>query len=170
MAPKDDAFPAVVQLEKKVEDLLSTIAKIGQLSQEVVDSHSVHAVAPREPSHQATAADVSEQTEDGPQDLDMSIEVQRAGLERFRLMLSMFPFMQLPDDSTPETLARERPFLWMCILYVTSTPAERQDAALDKIRRQAADAIIHRHERSMDVLLGLLTCLGWCVLSPPANV
>lgn len=84
-------------------------------------------------------------------------------LNKFREWLTMFPFMVLPHDVTAASLKNDRPFLWSCIMNVTSMSVRQQAIMKEKIRVEAATRIIVNNERNMDVLLGLIAYLGWQV-------
>ncbi|KAM5372836.1 hypothetical protein ACJZ2D_007293 [Fusarium nematophilum] len=82
-------------------------------------------------------------------------------LNKFRDWLRNFPFMILPYDVTAEALRKERPFLWLCIMNITSMSVPQQLKLKDRIREEVATRVVVNHERSMDVLLGLITYLAW---------
>lgn len=85
-------------------------------------------------------------------------------LAKFRDWLANFPFLHIPPDLMAEQLCKERPFLWMIIMVVTSMSAPQQHQMRDKIWEEVAQRVIFNHERSLDVLLGLLVYLT-CVQS-----
>ncbi|KND92192.1 hypothetical protein TOPH_03057 [Tolypocladium ophioglossoides CBS 100239] len=67
-------------------------------------------------------------------------------LSKFRDWLTNFPFMHMPPGLTAKDLRRERPFLWM-------------------VREEVARRLVLNHERTMDMLLGLLAYLGWATMN-----
>lgn len=83
------------------------------------------------------------------------------GLAKIRTWLVNFPFMHLPGDATPESLRRDRPFTWLCIESLTSMSVTHQRALTERVRRELGQRIIMEHERSMDVLQGVLLVLSW---------
>ncbi|KAM5345319.1 hypothetical protein ACJ41O_011181 [Fusarium nematophilum] len=86
-------------------------------------------------------------------------------LNKFRDWLRNFPFMILPYDVTAEALRKERPFLWLCIMNITSMSVPQQLKLKDRIREEVATRVVVNHERSMDVLLGLITYLAWATMT-----
>lgn len=93
--------------------------------------------------------------------MEPSAEEAQTLLNRFRSWLPNFPFMHLPADVTPYNMQEERPFLWLCIRSITSTSGMQQRAMADKIRRELAERIVVNSERSLDLLLGIITVLAW---------
>ncbi|KAF4979890.1 hypothetical protein FZEAL_4001 [Fusarium zealandicum] len=85
-------------------------------------------------------------------------------LKKFREWLKYFPLMVLPYDMTAETLRKERPFLWLCIMNITSMSGPQQLKLKDRVREEVATRVIMNNERSMDVLLGLLCYLSWATM------
>ncbi|KAH7002074.1 hypothetical protein EDB80DRAFT_867093 [Ilyonectria destructans] len=86
-------------------------------------------------------------------------------LAKFRDWLKNFPFMILPPDTTAASLREERPFLWLCIMNITSMSAPQQLLMKERVREQIATRIVVNHERTMDVLLGLIAYLAWATLT-----
>jgi hypothetical protein len=86
-----------------------------------------------------------------------------AYLDKFRSWLPRFPFMVLPKDQTAENLRKEKPFLWLCIMNITTTSHPQQVKMKERVRQEAAQRVIVDHERSMDVLLGLVCYIAWQV-------
>lgn len=84
-------------------------------------------------------------------------------LAKFRDWLKNFPFMIIPPDTTAASLREERPFLWLCIMNITSMSAPQQLLMKERVREQIATRIVVNHERTMDVLLGLIAYLAWYV-------
>ncbi|KAK3360511.1 hypothetical protein B0T25DRAFT_629588 [Lasiosphaeria hispida] len=89
------------------------------------------------------------------------IEAEKT-LDRFRSeKLKYFPFVYLPETLTAAQLSAERPFLWLCIRGATTKSALGQQVIGEKIRRIVADKLIIQHEKSLEILLGLLAYMGW---------
>ncbi|KAF4122963.1 hypothetical protein GMORB2_6511 [Geosmithia morbida] len=87
-----------------------------------------------------------------------------ACLQRFRSWLVNFPFMHLPPDLTAASLREERPFLWLCVMNITSSSIPHTEKMKLKIRRELAEAIVVKHEPRMEILLGLLAYLSWAFM------
>lgn len=80
--------------------------------------------------------------------------------ERF---LACFPCVYLRDDMTSLQLRTERPFLWYIIMMVSSQSTPVQFAMGAVWQRIISQKMVVEHEKSMDLLQGLLVFLGWSV-------
>lgn len=74
-----------------------------------------------------------------------------------------FPFIAISKSTSAEELRREKPFLYIAIMAVTSTNYPQQIELSKVIIRQMAQRVFVDGERSMDLLLGILTLGGWFV-------
>ncbi|KAI5459808.1 hypothetical protein BGZ63DRAFT_258472 [Mariannaea sp. PMI_226] len=86
-------------------------------------------------------------------------------LKKFRDWLPNFPFMVLPHDVTAESLRKERPFLWLCIMNITTMSCPQNAILKERVRQEIAQRVIVNNERNMDVLLGLICYLAWATMS-----
>lgn len=82
-------------------------------------------------------------------------------LVKFRQWLEFFPFMHLDSDLTAEALQRESPFLWLCIMNVTSMSMPQQAMMRDRLRQEIAQRTILSNERSLELLQGLIILISW---------
>ncbi|KAK5655154.1 hypothetical protein OQA88_6053 [Cercophora sp. LCS_1] len=82
-------------------------------------------------------------------------------LTRFRAQLQYFPFVHLPAEVTVSELRDSRPFLWKCIMAIATLSVTKQRALGLQIHKLAAERLVVNHERTMDLLLGLLGYLAW---------
>lgn len=78
-----------------------------------------------------------------------------------RYMLIFFPFVYLPATVTSEQLRETYPFLWFSIMAITCRNVDRRLAMAEAVERFVAQKMVVDHEKSMDLLLGLLAMLGW---------
>ncbi|KAM4055196.1 RNase P, subunit Pop3 [Hirsutella rhossiliensis] len=171
------------QLEEKLEDLVSML----QASQQpAVDNDSVSSPSPQSlPSRldslaAAAAADKPpSQAESLPNmasalgpDAHLATNGPRAHpeptpeeaeiyLAKFRDWLVHFPFLHIPPELTAKRLRSERPFLWMCIMNLTSLSTSQVLMLRDKIREYIARNLVLDYQVNMDYLLGLLAILAW---------
>lgn len=88
-------------------------------------------------------------------------EEAEAYLAKFRHWLEAAPFMHIPADVTAGELRKEKPFLWTCIMNLTSMSNPQQRILREKVRQEVADRLVFGGDRSMDVLQGLVTFLTW---------
>lgn len=72
-----------------------------------------------------------------------------------------FPFVYIPSTTNAQLLRHERPFLWLSIMAVGSKSTSQQQALGRKIRQTAAQEMVVRSMRNIDLLLGLLAFIGW---------
>jgi len=72
-----------------------------------------------------------------------------------------FPFIHIPPTSNAQQLLRERPFLWLCIMAVSSKSATQQLALGGKVRQILGRRMLIELEKDHDLLLGLLAYIGW---------
>lgn len=83
-------------------------------------------------------------------------------MQRFQAtQIRYFPFIYIPPTISAADLRSDRPFLWLCLVAVTTKSPAKQSALGAKIRRIVADKLIVQCERSLDLLLGLLAYMGW---------
>ncbi|KAI1801524.1 hypothetical protein F4811DRAFT_459927 [Daldinia bambusicola] len=83
-------------------------------------------------------------------------------LSNFRTdKLKYFPFINITSKMTANQLRRERPFLWLCIMAISSKSSLQQQILSRKIRQMVAQEMIIGSTKSMDLLLGILAFIGW---------
>ncbi|KAF4988706.1 hypothetical protein FGRMN_9599 [Fusarium graminum] len=105
-------------------------------------------------SPSSVCEDTSALAEPTPEEAEMN-------LNKFREWLKAFPCMILPNDMTAATLRKEKPFLWLCIMNITSMSVAQQMKMKDRVRQEMATRIIINHERSLDCLQGLICYVSW---------
>jgi hypothetical protein len=82
-----------------------------------------------------------------------------------RAFIPFFPFVQIPTALSASDLRLEKPFLWLVIMSLTAKSATRQCAMGDTIRQIISRKVVAEHEKSLDILLGLICYLAWSVAS-----
>ncbi len=82
-------------------------------------------------------------------------------LGRLRQMLLYFPILYLPSTTTAKDLHRDRPFLYLCIMAVSCQSLPQQAAFGKEIMQYLGEHMLVRGEKSLDLLLGILTYAGW---------
>lgn len=75
--------------------------------------------------------------------------------------LPHFSFIQFRDGMTALQLRQERPFLWLCIITISSTFIHRQITLGKVIREIAARELVVEGKRNLDLLFGLVCFVGW---------
>ncbi|BCS04039.1 Zn(II)2Cys6 transcription factor domain-containing protein [Aspergillus luchuensis] len=76
--------------------------------------------------------------------------------------LPYLPFVYFPPGTTAQHLRSDRPFLWLCIMAVTSKSPSQRRTLCDRIRETVAQRMVHDcYGRDLDFLLGLLVYIAW---------
>ncbi|CAK7206681.1 hypothetical protein SEUCBS139899_009485 [Sporothrix eucalyptigena] len=83
-------------------------------------------------------------------------------LQRFcTRKLKYFPFVHIPPMLSAARLQQTRPLLWLSIMACSARSAELQTRLSLRLRQQIAEQAIVHHQRSIDLLLGVVGFLGW---------
>ncbi|GAB0142217.1 hypothetical protein EsHS_00002775 [Epichloe bromicola] len=88
-----------------------------------------------------------------------------AYVSKFRDWLQAAPFMRIPGELTAEALRREKPFLWMCIMNLCSMSNLQQRIMRENVRQVVAERVVIKHDRSMDMLQGLIAFITWATMN-----
>lgn len=75
--------------------------------------------------------------------------------------LVYLPLISISPDISSEELRQQRPFLWLCIMAVTSISLSQQATLASTVREILAQKMVVEFERNIELLLGLLVCIGW---------
>lgn len=75
--------------------------------------------------------------------------------------LKFFPYVYIPQTTSAQQLRATRPFLVMCMAVMSTRPTERQRDIFETVKKTLAQKVVTASEPSIDLLLGLLTILGW---------
>ncbi|GLB23587.1 hypothetical protein AtubIFM61612_004182 [Aspergillus tubingensis] len=76
--------------------------------------------------------------------------------------LPYLPFVYFPPGTTAQQLRSDRPFLWLCIMAVTSKSPSQRRTLCNRIRDTVAQRMVHDcYGRDLDFLLGLLVYIAW---------
>ncbi|KAF9889561.1 hypothetical protein FE257_007271 [Aspergillus nanangensis] len=75
--------------------------------------------------------------------------------------LRFFPIVHLEEGINSERLSEILPFLWICIMAVSSTNVTQQTSLGRTVREIAAREVVVEGKRTADLLLGLLCFIGW---------
>lgn len=92
----------------------------------------------------------------------VTLEETEASLADFDAhMLKFLPYIYIPPDTTAIQLLAHRPFLMLCMCAISTRHVARQLQLFEIMRETLAQKLIVKPEPSIDLLLGLLTFLGW---------
>lgn len=146
-----DDVSTTARLEKKIDALAASIRQQAQTGQSSVRSES--------------QSDASPLLNDLLYSFDrygVSADEAEDYLNTFRNHHARyFPFVYIPSDLTALQLRNQRPYLWLAILTTGSYSVRRQQQLGDIFRKEIAEAMVVRSEKSIDLLLALLTFIGW---------
>jgi hypothetical protein len=93
---------------------------------------------------------------------DMPDFMAEEQLDTFRrAFLPMFPFVHVPATLKASSLRRERPFLWLNIMALTTKMVSQQFAMEDTIWRIISQRVMVQHLADMDLLLGVVCFASW---------
>lgn len=120
--------------------------------------------APENPKCCTPPARHSEDAKRKPKKPSLSMSQANQMVQSFCRRNECFPFVVLSENTTAEELSKQRPFLLLSILVVTSDINPVLQKSLDeRFRKVVATRIVMQGEKSMDYLQGLITYLAWFV-------
>jgi len=76
-------------------------------------------------------------------------------------MRPTFPFIAIPENSFAEDVRRDTPTLYIAIMAVSSRNSARRKTLANLVLRELSEKIFINGERSMDLLLAVLTYATW---------
>ncbi|KAG7106594.1 Transcription factor himD like protein [Verticillium longisporum] len=80
--------------------------------------------------------------------------------------LRYFPFVDLSQYASALQMRQERPFLWLCIMAISTRSRPLQLDMSERIRWIISQKLMMEHERNMDYLLGLIAFMAWINVQP----
>lgn len=84
---------------------------------------------------------------------DLSLHESEECLNHFRTFkLQYFPFVHIPFEKSAEQLRKERPFLWLCVMAISTKLTARQHELGLKIRQIVAQEMVVQSDKSIDLL------------------
>ena len=113
---------------------------------------------PGSTSHQSPNSDTSHSIEPSPHEAEEYLDIFRTQKSKH------FPFIYIPSTTSAQQVFQERPFLWLCIMAMSSKSLSQQLALSNKIRNILAQQMLLENEKDLDLLLGLLAYIGWYVI------
>ncbi|KAI8963008.1 hypothetical protein F5Y11DRAFT_167872 [Daldinia sp. FL1419] len=78
-----------------------------------------------------------------------------------RAFIPMCPVVHIPISMSATELRREKPFLWLVIMALTSKVISQQFAMADTIWRIISNRVVLQHIVDMDLLLGIVCFATW---------
>jgi len=97
-----------------------------------------------------------------PCGFEPSVAEEDDNLKTFKaIKLKRFPFIILPESQTAQGLRQERPFLWLCIMAVSSKSSVQQVALEKELRTIIGRQLLLEGDKTLDLLLGVMTYIAW---------
>ncbi|KAI0843735.1 hypothetical protein F5Y06DRAFT_302809 [Hypoxylon sp. FL0890] len=78
-----------------------------------------------------------------------------------RVFLSAFPFVRIPATVSAAELRRQKPFLWLVIMAITTKMVAQQFAMAETIWHIISRRIVSQHLADLDLLLGIIAFASW---------
>lgn len=75
--------------------------------------------------------------------------------------LKLLPFLHIASHVTSEQLRNDKPFLWLCIMAISTPGESKRNLLFTKITDLIHQEVIVGVSPSMDILLGLMTFISW---------
>ncbi|EXJ80523.1 hypothetical protein A1O1_08669 [Capronia coronata CBS 617.96] len=115
-------------------------------------------------SSSAVSTTASSSTPNTGTDREPSPEEAEECLAIFRSqMLKYFAFLHLPPGMSAQQLHEQRPFLFLCVMTVSTKSTEKRMALGEEVRQTVARRMLIDNGQNVDIdlLLGLLAFLAW---------
>lgn len=91
-------------------------------------------------------------------------------LKQFRAdTIPFFPYLDLPPYVTAQQMRIYYPFLWLNIMATASVSPRRRFALAEQAKNIIIQKVVVERQKSVDLLLGLITFLSWSYLYPGAK-
>ena len=74
---------------------------------------------------------------------------------------SIFPFIEIPHNTSPDALLQDRPLLSLVIALLACQTSSRQQKLTYRIKQYISDHVIMSHQTSLDFVQGLLLLAAW---------
>lgn len=176
------AAPKKTQLEEKIDGLVSLLTSTGQHTSIATESpaqiggslSASNGIIPIHinPDGASNASSLPPPT--FPRDIDtapgaeldvkLSAGEQEECLRIFQTRkLKHFPLIYIPSTSSVHDMRTEKPFVWLCVMAVSTRSTSHQAFLCNLVRRELAGKMIYSLEKSLDLLFGILICIFWSV-------
>jgi hypothetical protein len=80
--------------------------------------------------------------------------------------ISRFPFIHLPTTIGASELRRQKPFLWLVIIALTTKSVSKQFEIADTIWNIISRRVVYEHHVSLDLLQGIICFASWYAITP----
>lgn len=76
-------------------------------------------------------------------------------------MLGYMPFATIPFLQSAGELRQKCPFLWLCIMAITTKSSAKQTALSRAVRTSLGELMLVEGQRSLDLLYSIMICVTW---------
>ena len=131
----------------------SQVSEISGVQTQTLTSPNSNSAAPTLPASSGSLMDSTFDTP--PQEAQKLLNFFRED------MLCLLPFMVISPSKPACKIQSEYPFLWLCIMAITSKSSSQQAALNRAVRSNLGRLMLVEGERSLDLLYGTMTCIVW---------
>lgn len=78
-----------------------------------------------------------------------------------RAFIPAFPFIRIPITTSASELYREKPFVWLVIIALTTKVVSKQFDLADHIWKIISQRVVCEHHANIDLLLGIICFASW---------
>lgn len=78
-----------------------------------------------------------------------------------RAFIPMFPFIYIPTTTSASDLRREKPFVWLVIMALTTKVVSKQFDLVDHIWKIISRRVLCEQYANLDLLLGIICFSSW---------
>ncbi|KAI1102201.1 hypothetical protein F4804DRAFT_343408 [Jackrogersella minutella] len=163
------------QLEKKLDELVTRLkAQQGPESQETGDGldgpgeQTEHDSDTGDPSITVSTPTIAANGPENPPGSSSTYPDEPSPSEAEELLkifredtIGFFPFVYIPPHVTSQQLREHYPFLWLNIIATKLVSPKRRLSLSDQVKNIVVQKVVVDREKSLDLLLGLLTLVGW---------
>ncbi|KAJ6102163.1 hypothetical protein N7486_004590 [Penicillium sp. IBT 16267x] len=98
--------------------------------------------------------------------LQIAPDIAEKTINDFRKQnLKILPFLYIPPHVTSQQLRKDKPFLWLCIMAVTTPGESKRNLLFNKVTDLIHQEVIVGISPNMDILLGIMTFILWNTFS-----
>lgn len=76
-------------------------------------------------------------------------------------MLRYMPFVIIPPSKSASELRQESPFLWLCVMAITTKSSAKQTVLSRAVRSNLGELMLVDGQKSLDLLCGTIVCVAW---------
>lgn len=144
--------PIVPSIGRGSEVVIDTTESVVHLFRPTETPNDPPSMAPSPPS--PIAGDI-------PTDTTTEWEAEEQLATFRRAFIPMFPFIHIPNTTSASDLRREKPFVWLIIMVLTTKVVSKQFDLADHVWKIISRRVLCEHHASLDLLLGIICFCSW---------